>query len=1799
MRKILFFLSILMGVTAFSQPPTNPSTAVNIYGIEGDRASLSITRGNGAARIVIIKKDSPVTFSPVDGTSYLANTTFGDGQEVAPGEFVIMSSASNNVTVANLIPSSTYHIAIFEFNGSGITSFYLVSPNLISSFTTLSPPSVQATSSVISNLNSNTLSLSWTPGNGAYSIVLAKEGSPVNANPVDLTSYYAQNTFYQVNNGPAQIGVGNFVLYKGTGNTVNIDNLNPNTTYHFAVFSFNGSNAPVYLTTNPTTTSAITLSYPTVQVSNLLFDTLEGDSFRANWTAGNGAGRIAIIREEQPVTVFPQDGTAYIGNQNFLTATDIGGGHKVIYSGAGNNVNISNLTSGVNYYIAVFEYAGAGISRTYNIIGYQTAMQGPIIAPTQNVISITASLVTDNKATLTMQPGNGSGRFVVVRANEPTSYEPIDLNSYYANNTPNLNDNSGNVGNGNEVVYKGTGNVVNITNAIPNTTYYVTAYEFNGNSKPIYNKTSPAITTFTTLLPPAPTLPSTNLTFSKEGNSLRLQWSNGNGQRRIVVMSKTPITAVPQNGIQYVPNSDFSLATEITLGEKIVFDGTTYSTTITALEIGTTYYVRIYEYNGTELLTNYLTTTSLNGSESTAFAPTISSSNLYVEQINQDQIRVYWTNGNGQRKLIIGRLNEAVDAIPEDLTAYSASSYFNSGAEIAPGQRAKYYYTGGPLGIETNAIIYSISPGNTYHFKIFEANGVNAPVYNTTDPASASYTVGYEPLTPSTNLHTQSFDGGAMTVYISNTGGGQKRIIVAKEGSPVTFLPQDGVDYAANNDFSLGLDLGDGQKVISNNASYFANVTGLEHSKTYHFAVFEYGGTGSNIDYLTSSFGITSGNTLLLPTQQASSISFNGTTSLSSNVSWTNGDGTNRLVIAKKSSPVDVEPQDYTNYSSYSSSFGTSGSLGNGNYIVYKGNSNNFNLTNLLSGTNYEVAVFEFNGTGTPIFKKPALTGSFTTLGPPQEQAQLQAFTNITTNSGQINCISGSGQKRLIVMKAGSPISAFPSENTTYIPNSYLGSGSSIGDDTFVVYNGFDSQVTVTGLAQGVTYYVAVFEFNSFSGGIVNYLTPSTAIGNFTTIYDLCFGITCPPGFACDQGGCFPIAFEISGIVRDATSLLPLENVSISSGSEIAITDAQGFYTIIVLGGDTLTLSLAGYQTLTSDPITSSSSSLDLYLQINNPCEGVVCPTGYSCLLGGCFIDLYNVSGIVRDATTLLPLENVIVSNGIDTVFSDDQGNYSINVEYGLTLSLTLLGYQTLITDPIYSTTPSLDLYLSDLCVGVTCPPGFYCDEGLCIEITNPCDMIPPVLSTWYPDVDEDGFGDENNSIEACEAPIGYIDIGGDCDDVVTSINPGATEICYDGIDQNCNGIITDGCAIITATLRPENCGQQLTSINQVVRGNSYSQSIPNGVTVTGYRFRVTNLITNAVRIVERSNYIFQLTYTDFAEYDTPYSVEVALRLNQEWMEVYGAPCTITTPGVPNTILAATSCGATVVQLNNIIRAVVVPSALNYEYNVALIEGGFPVATTTLVRSGASFNLLQLTGIPIKFGAEYSVTIRVEVPTSSGPQWSTVAGATCSVFTPFAPEVTIEGCDEETGITPANLNTVAYADPIGGATQYRFTLTNGLAYNQVYVASSRFFRLSNFNALSPLTAGETYSVYVEAEIYGYYYAGKDCNILVPGGILIKPETEIEQELTRTLAVEFKATIHPNPFAESFSLELQTKSQELITLTIYDMTGRLIETKTLAVDQIKELQIGNKYPTGIYNALVKQGETTTTIRVVKM
>ena len=63
--------------------------------------------------------------------------------------------------------------------------------------------------------------------------------------------------------------------------------------------------------------------------------------------------------------------------------------------------------------------------------------------------------------------------------------------------------------------------------------------------------------------------------------------------------------------------------------------------------------------------------------------------------------------------------------------------------------------------------------------------------------------------------------------------------------------------------------------------------------------------------------------------------------------------------------------------------------------------------------------------------------------------------------------------------------------------------------------------------------------------------------------------------------------------------------------------------------------------------------------------------------------------------------------------------------------------------------------------------------------------------STWYADLDGDGYGDASTTSTACSVPSGYTSDTSDCDDTDASINPAADELC-DSDDNDCDGTVDE-----------------------------------------------------------------------------------------------------------------------------------------------------------------------------------------------------------------------------------------------------------------------------------------------------------------------------------------------------------------------------------------------------------------------
>lgn len=63
------------------------------------------------------------------------------------------------------------------------------------------------------------------------------------------------------------------------------------------------------------------------------------------------------------------------------------------------------------------------------------------------------------------------------------------------------------------------------------------------------------------------------------------------------------------------------------------------------------------------------------------------------------------------------------------------------------------------------------------------------------------------------------------------------------------------------------------------------------------------------------------------------------------------------------------------------------------------------------------------------------------------------------------------------------------------------------------------------------------------------------------------------------------------------------------------------------------------------------------------------------------------------------------------------------------------------------------------------------------------------VSNWWYEDADGDGFGIYESRLQDEDQPQGYVSNTDDCDDTDAAINPDATEVPDNEIDENCNDL--------------------------------------------------------------------------------------------------------------------------------------------------------------------------------------------------------------------------------------------------------------------------------------------------------------------------------------------------------------------------------------------------------------------------
>ena len=461
--------------TSSGVPGTTASATTSFYPSENSTGSIyfdyldtidmrirNITYGNGQKRIIVMKEGSPVDFVPVDGQDYTPSNTFGNttaANHVGGGNYVMYEGTLGNATTFHgLNHSTTYYVKVFEYNGSGTDTYYLIGndvngdPVLEGNGATLTYPTSQASNIQFSNILGTKMTVSWDAGTASSgSILIGRKDTavPPTTEPIDFNSHPGNPSALNGNNSYYEIGTANYVVLNSSATSVNLTDLEPGTTYHFALYAYRGQSGKIYLTNTSsgvpgTTANATTATYPTQNsTGSIYFDYIDTVDMRIrNITYGNGNNRIIVMKAGSPVDANPVDGQSYTASSTFGNGSDLGGGNYVMYNGGtGNATTFYGLNHSTTYHVKIFEYNGSG-SNTYYLTGNDsdgdpvlTGDDSTLTYPTIQSSNHFINVKTTNSINLNWTNGNGTGRMLVAKADSPVDVDPVSYTHLRAHET--------------------------------------------------------------------------------------------------------------------------------------------------------------------------------------------------------------------------------------------------------------------------------------------------------------------------------------------------------------------------------------------------------------------------------------------------------------------------------------------------------------------------------------------------------------------------------------------------------------------------------------------------------------------------------------------------------------------------------------------------------------------------------------------------------------------------------------------------------------------------------------------------------------------------------------------------------------------------------------------------------------------------------------------------------------------------------------------------------------------------------------------------------------------------------------------------------------------------------------------------------------------------------------------------------------------------------------------------------------------------------------------------------------------
>ena len=972
--------------------------------------------------IMVVAKEGSGFLTNPSGTDFTADTNFRGAGSAYEGGKVVYRGTGTNVNVSNLTADRTYFFRVFTRKGTSWTGG--VEASAVPTPPVPEPTNLTATPQV------NAVDVTWT------NPVLAFDEVMIVAQPSGSISILPTGTAFTANanfggNGAAfQNGK---VVYRGIGTRVTVTGLTAGTVYYFRIFTRQGTTWTTNLELSAVPTEPLAPSSPTNVVATAQINAVD-----LTWTNPTAAfdDIMVVAQATNSITTTP-NGTTYTADASFTgegTAYEDG---KVVYRGTGTNVNVSNLTAGTTYFFNVYTRQGTLWSDGVEASAVPTAPQPP---PSPTNLRATSQI---NAVALTWTNPTADFDDIMIVAQATNGITTAPSGTTYTANASFTG--SGTAFQNGKVVYRGTGTNMTVTNLIAGTTYFFRVFTRKGDlwSSGVETSAIPSAT------PPPPS--PTNLSATPQVNAVAVAWTNPTVafDEVMVVAQANRSISIPPSGTSYTADARFTGAGTTFQTGKVVYRGTGTGMTVTSLTAGTTYFFRVFTRKGSLWS---------GGSEvsavPTAPLPPPSPTNLsLIPQTNA--VAVAWTNPTAtfDEVMVVAQATNSITATPNG-TTYTDDAVFTGGGTTFQNGKVVYRGTG------TNVTVTSLTASTTYYFRVYTREGT---LWSSGVEASAVPTAPSAAPSP-TNLSATPQTRAVAVAWTNPTVTFDEVMVVAQATSSITTTP-NGTTYTSDAVFTGGGTTFQNGKVVYRGTGTNVTVTSLTEGTTYFFRVFTRRGALWSSGVEVSAVPIAprpSSPTNVSATAQTNAV----------DLTWINPTVAfdDIMIVAQANNGITTPPS-VTTYTADASFTGAGTTFQNGK-VVYLGRGTSMTVTDLTAGTLYYFRVYTRKGNlwsggsqVTAVPTAPPAAPSPTNLSAtPQTRAVAVAWTNPTVTFDEV----------LVVAQATNSITTTPN-GMTYTSDAVFTGGGTTFQNGKVVYRGTGTNVTVTSLTEGMTYFFRVF----------------------------------------------------------------------------------------------------------------------------------------------------------------------------------------------------------------------------------------------------------------------------------------------------------------------------------------------------------------------------------------------------------------------------------------------------------------------------------------------------------------------------------------------------------------------------------------------------------------------------------------------------------------------------------------------------------------------------------------------------